>query len=187
VVPNRRARGIAVVIEGFFAFVWFGWGQAAAPSWLSIPLGVGSAAGALVAVAGAVMAVRAKGERTPMRDPDVRRRYFVLVGLEFGLIGLGAVALALAGQSDWITVWVCFGVGVHFVPLAGVLGMRELVPVGVLITMVSVAALVTGLLTDVAPSTVTGPGAGLCLLSVAVLTALNGRAAADSALAASAR
>ena len=30
-----------MVVEGFFAFVWFGWGQAAPPSWLVVPLAVG--------------------------------------------------------------------------------------------------------------------------------------------------
>jgi len=32
--PAGRSRGVtvAVAVEGFFAFVWFGWGQADAPS-----------------------------------------------------------------------------------------------------------------------------------------------------------
>jgi hypothetical protein len=33
--PAGRDRGVTVAVEGFFAFVWFGWGQAAArPGWL---------------------------------------------------------------------------------------------------------------------------------------------------------
>jgi len=43
-----RSRGVTVAVEGFFALVWFGWGQADAPSWLVIPLAVGTALGALV-------------------------------------------------------------------------------------------------------------------------------------------
>ena len=31
-----------MTFEGFFAFVWFGWGQAAPPSWLVAPLAVGA-------------------------------------------------------------------------------------------------------------------------------------------------
>jgi hypothetical protein len=27
--PEGRDRGVTVAVEGFFAFVWFGWGQAA--------------------------------------------------------------------------------------------------------------------------------------------------------------
>src|SRR5947207_2433801 len=40
--PAGRSRGVTVAVEGFFAFVWFGWGQADAPSWLVIPLAVGT-------------------------------------------------------------------------------------------------------------------------------------------------
>jgi len=45
--PAGRSRGVTVAVEGFFAFVWFGWGQADAPSWLVIPLAVGTAGGGL--------------------------------------------------------------------------------------------------------------------------------------------
>ena len=31
-LPTGRDRGVTVTVEGFFAFAWFGWGQAAAPS-----------------------------------------------------------------------------------------------------------------------------------------------------------
>jgi mannose-6-phosphate isomerase-like protein (cupin superfamily) len=53
--PAGRDRGVTVAVEGFFAFVWFGWGQAAAPSWLVAPLAVG-AGGLLVAVAAGALA-----------------------------------------------------------------------------------------------------------------------------------
>jgi hypothetical protein len=35
--PTGRDRGVTVAVEGFFAFAWFGWGQAAPPSWLVVP------------------------------------------------------------------------------------------------------------------------------------------------------
>lgn len=53
--PAGRDRGVTVAVEGFFAFAWFGWGQAAAPRWLVAPLAVGTG----LAVQGASMA----GER----------------------------------------------------------------------------------------------------------------------------
>jgi len=43
--PAGRNRGVTVAIEGFFAFAWFGWGQAAARSWLVAPLAVGDGPG----------------------------------------------------------------------------------------------------------------------------------------------
>ena len=53
--PTGRDRGVTVAVEGFFAFVWFGWGQAAAPAWLVVPLAVGTGLSVLLAVAGVVV------------------------------------------------------------------------------------------------------------------------------------
>jgi formiminotetrahydrofolate cyclodeaminase len=77
-------------------------------------------------------------------------------------------------------VWVCFGVGVHFFQLASSLQNPTLRPLGVLLIAVAAAALVTGLVTAVAPSTVTGVGAGLSLLAFGLATLLaDGRARSD--------
>ena len=92
--PTGRDRGVTVAVEGFFAFVWFGWGQAAPPSWLVVPL-------------------------------------------------------ALANRS-----------------------LRLL---GVLLIGVAAAALATGLASATAPSTITGAGAGLCLLAFGLATLLTAR------------
>jgi hypothetical protein len=154
-----------VAVDGFFAFVWFGWGQADAPSWLVVPLAVGTGLGALLAAVGVVVTKRSAGRLPAMSDPSVRRRYGIIVGLEFGLLGAGAAVLGVAGQYQWVPVWICFGVGVHFFPLAQVLENPSLYPLGVLLIAVALAALVTGLASAVAPSTITGAGAGLCLLT----------------------
>ena len=86
--PAGRDRGVTVVVEGFFAFVWFGWGLAAAPSWLTIPLAVGVVLGALLAMTGVVAAWRSTG-RLAASDPAVRRRYGIIVGLEFATLLAG--------------------------------------------------------------------------------------------------
>ena len=70
--------------------------------------------------------------------------------------------------------WVCFGVGVHFFPLASVLQNPTLRPLGVLLVTVAAAALAIGLAWSVAPSTVTGLGAGLYLLAFGLATLLAG-------------
>jgi len=174
-VPNRRTAGIAAGIEGFFAFVWFGWGQAAAPPWLAVPLGVGSAAGALVALGGVVVAVRAHGQPTPLADQSVRRRYLIIASVEFGLLGVGAAVLGVSGDVEWIPVWVGLVVGAHFVPLARCLGMPSLVPLGLVILVISVLAFIVGRWSDVAPSTVTGQGIGLALFAGGAITLFAGR------------
>jgi hypothetical protein len=172
--PAGRSRGVTVAVEGFFAFVWFGWGQADAPSWLVIPLAVGTVLGALLAVAGVVVAKRSSGPLPAASDPAARRRYGIIVGLEFGLLGAGAAVLGIIGLYQWVPVWICFGVGAHFVPLATTLQNPSLRPLGALLIAVAAAALVTGLASAVAPSTVTGAGAGLCLLAFGVATLLIG-------------
>ena len=172
--PAGRSRGVTVAVDGFFAFVWFGWGQAAAPSWLVIPLAVGTALGVLLAVTGVVVARRSPGPLPAMTDPAVRRRYSVIVGLEFGVLGAGAAVLGVTGHYQWAPVWICFGVGVHFFPLASTLQNPTLRPLGVLLIAVAAAALVAGLASAVAPSTVTGLGAGLCLLGFGLATLLIG-------------
>jgi hypothetical protein len=170
--PNDRSRGIVALIEGFFAFMWFGWGQAEAPSWLTLPLLVGSCLGAIVALTGGVVAVRATGQRTAMAEREIRLRYNVIVGVEFLLIGVGVGILGHTGSARWIPVWVCAVVGVHFLPLARVFPGLFLVPLAWALVAIALSAFVLGLATLTSPSTVTGPGAGLCLIAAAVATLL---------------
>lgn len=172
---NTRTRGITATIEGFFAFAWFGWGSADAPAWLHAPILVGQVVAALVVVAGIVTAVRSTGEHTPMADPLVRKRYNVVVAAEFGILFAGAALLGATGLTTWIPVWVCAGVGIHFLPLARLFGDLWLVPLGVAVTAVAVVALVVGVITEVAPGTVTGIGAGVLLLAAAVAVLARGR------------
>lgn len=167
-----RARAVTIAVEGFFTFVWFGWGQASAPSWLVVPFAVGTGLGALVAVVGVVVTARSTGRLATVHDPVVRRRYGITVGVEFTLIGVGAAGLGAAGLAQWIPVWVCFVVGAHFFPLSPVLENPSLRPLGALLIAVAEAALAAGLASTVAPSTITGPGAGLSLLAFALATLL---------------
>jgi hypothetical protein len=84
--PAGRDRGVTVAVEGFFAFVWFGWGQADPPPWLVVPLAVGDGLAVLLTVAGVVLTTRSAGPLRVMADPAVRRRYSIIVGLEFGTV-----------------------------------------------------------------------------------------------------
>src|SRR6516164_5809120 len=77
-VRGGRSRGVTVAVDGFFALVWFGWGQAAAPSWLVVPLAVGTGLAALLAAAGVVATMRSTGLLPAFSDPVVRRRYGVI-------------------------------------------------------------------------------------------------------------
>jgi hypothetical protein len=170
---SRRDRGMTALIEGVFGFVWFGWGQAnasvRAPCRARRGRRRGPARGRRRWGPGVP---QPRVHRCPPRPASpaplrCRRRG------EFSLAGVGAAVLAVAGQGDFIPVRVCAVVGVHFFPLASLLEDRLLVALGVSLTTVALVALVAGLVTDVAPSTVTGIGAGT-LLTVFGLAALAG-------------
>ena len=164
---------MTALIEGFFGFVWFGWGQANASSELRVVLAAGGVVAALVALAGGVQAFRSPASTSALHDRQARRGYGRIVGVEFTLAGVGAAVLVVAGQDDFIPVWICAVVGVHFFPLASLLKDRLLVPLGVLMTTVALVALIAGLATDLATSSVTGIGAGV-LLTVFAAAALAG-------------
>ena len=68
--PAGRDRGVTVAVEGLFAFVWFGWGQAAPPSWLVVPLAVGDGLAVLLTVAGVVLTIRSTGRLRVMSAPE---------------------------------------------------------------------------------------------------------------------
>jgi hypothetical protein len=162
------------VIVGFFAVSWFAWGSAEpTPAAVTALIRVGTAVGLLVVVFGAVLAIRSPVGSSVMADPVARRRYGIIVGGEFALIGLGSAVLGAVGWAEWIPVAVCLGVGLHFFPLSPVLGDPGLLVLGVLLLLVAASALVVGLSTGVAAGTVTGIGAGFCLLLWAVSALLD--------------
>ncbi|MEU8261497.1 hypothetical protein AB0C02_12865 [Micromonospora sp. NPDC048999] len=166
---SRRDGGITALVEGFFGAAWFGWGHVAPPAWLDPWLTAGSVVALLVAIAGAVVGFSSPASTAALNNRASGRRYGIIVGVEFGLAGAGAALLGVFGQPDYIPVWICAVVGVHFLPLAPVLRDRNLIPLGILVTATAVAALVVGLTTSAAPSTITGVGAGLSLSSFGVL------------------
>jgi hypothetical protein len=143
---------------------------------LQVWLAVAGVVAALVALAGGVQAFRSPASTGVVHDRQARRRYGLAVGLEFTLAGVGAAILAVAGQIDFILVWVCAVVGVHFFPLASLLEDRLPVTLGASVTTVALLALMAGLATGVAPSTVTGVGAGTLLTGFALATLAGSRA-----------
>jgi hypothetical protein len=167
---SQRDVGNMALFLGFFGAAWFGWGQAAAPDGLRAWLVVGSVLAALVAGAGIAVTVRKRSQPTRMNDRAVGRRYGVIVGIEFSVAGLGAAVLEIASAPEYIPALVCAVVGVHFVPLAPVLADRFLIPLGAATCAVAILALVLRLTSGVAPSTVTGIGAGGLLTGYALGT-----------------
>jgi hypothetical protein len=179
---SRREYASTALFEGFFGSAWFGWGQSEPPAALRPVLTVGSVVALVTAIGGGVLSYRYRTSPAAMDDRASSRRYGIIVGTEFGLAAVGAVVLGVTGQAAYIPVWVCAVVGVHFFPLAPVLRDRTLYPLGVLTSAAAVTGLLVGLTTRVAPSAVTGVGAGwlLTLFGLAHLAGARGLAAGFS-------
>jgi hypothetical protein len=163
-----RDLGVTALVLGFFGSAWFGWGSGDAPAGWEPLMTAGSVLALASAAAGAALAFAARRTGSVVRDPATGRRYGIIVGIEFGTAFAGAAVLGALGQAAYVAPWIAFVVGVHFVPLAPVLHDGSLVPLGVAVAAVAVAAAVVGLATAVAPSFVTGVGVGALLLAAAV-------------------
>ncbi len=165
IIRSRRDLGITALIEGFFASAWFGWGNATPSAWEGVLI-VGSVISIVVAILGAIVGFRSPASTAVLRDREAGRRYGIIVGIEFGLAGVGAALLGVLGYPAYIPVWVCAVVGVHFFALVDVLRDPTLRLLGALMCGVAVLALVIAWWpgSDVTPGLVTGLGAGLLLL-----------------------
>jgi hypothetical protein len=172
-----RTRGLTAAIEGLLATAWFAWARADAPSSAESWLAAGGVAGLVVACAGLGVAASGYARPRPARDAGRRRRYERILAAELVPLGAGAAVLAALGQSPFIPVWLCAGLGVHLLPAARVSRTPFLAPAGLAILASAAAALAAGLATAVAPVVIAGSGAGACLL-VTALGSLAGAAAA---------
>jgi hypothetical protein len=176
-----RDLSVSALILGFAAMMWFGWGQAQPPPGWSLPLTIGLFAAIAVEGFAGSLVFRFRGTATAMRDQRVSRRYGITVGVEVAVIALGAVALGLAGRGAYTAPWILLVVGVHFLPLGRLFDSVDLLWSGLVLSGVAVAAAVTGAVSAVAPSAVTGGFGGLVLVAAAVASlcraAMQGRPA----------
>src|ERR1043166_8848800 len=92
---TRLDHAITAIILGFFASAWFGWAHAGVTSG-AVLLNVGSAPAVLIAIIGFIAAPQLPRKRAAAQDPGQRRRYGVIVGIEFGLIVLGVLVLSVS-------------------------------------------------------------------------------------------
>lgn len=165
---NARDNAMTALILGFFASSWFGWAQERPPAaWRPLLIG-GALLSVAVAVVGAVLAWRNWSGGSALSEPGAMRHYAIIVGVEFGVAAAGAAGIAAWGRSEYIAPWICLVVGAHFVPMAPALENPSLIVLGVLMVAIAVAAVAVSRRTGLAPSALTGVGAGVALLGFAV-------------------
>jgi hypothetical protein len=172
-MQHARDSAMFALILGFFASSWFGWAQERPPPAWRSPLIVGAVLSLVVAVVGAVFAWRNWSGGSALSEPGAMRQYGIIVGMEFGIAAVGAAGIALWRRPEYLAAWICLVVGVHFWPLAPVLKSPSLIVLGALLTVVAVAAVLVSRRTGVAPSAITGVGAGVALLGFAIWGAVS--------------
>ena len=165
---GERGWALAAVVEGFGAVVWSGWAQVGADPRLSTVLTLGGVTGFAVAVTGFVLAVRS----VPSAEVSaaVRTRYLLVLAAEAVALLVGVLVLAVAGVLRWAPVWVLVVFAAHVPAVARVVGNRLLSLVGPALVALAVPALAVSALGLMAPSTVTGSLAALCLLLAGVVS-----------------
>ncbi len=164
--PVRDAAMTALIL-GFFASCWFGWAQERPPAAWRSPLIAGTALSLAVSVTGAVLAWRHWSGASALSQPGAMRQYGIIVGVEFGVAAAGAAAMIFSGRSHYLAPWICLVVGVHFFPMAPVLKSPPLLALGTALIAVAAAAVLICKGRHLAPSAVTGAGAGVALLGYA--------------------
>jgi hypothetical protein len=163
-IEHVRDAAVMAAVFGTGGFAWLGWAQEAPPRSWRPWLGVASIASLLVGVAGALLAVRVWGPESALTEPGARRRFGIVAGVELVLCAVGGGLLALRGKARWTASWICFVVGLHFLPLAVVLEDGALHVLGAVLIAVAALGIVVARRTALHPSAVTGLGAGIALL-----------------------
>jgi hypothetical protein len=172
-MQSVRDHAMTALILGFFASAWFGWAQERPPLAWRRPLIVGALLSVVIAVFGATLAWRSWSAGSALSEPGAMRSYGIIVGIEFGIAAVGAAGLAALGHSDDISSWICLVVGVHFLPMAPLLKNPSLVVLGALLTAVALTGVLVSRRTALAPSAITGAGAGVVLLGFALGSAVS--------------
>ncbi|MEQ4299872.1 hypothetical protein ABNF97_00545 [Plantactinospora sp. B6F1] len=164
-----RDAAMTAVILGFFASSWFGWAQDKPPPRWPRWLGIGSGGSMLIAAAGGLLAWRHWTDGTAF-DADTSKAFGVVVGIEFGAAGLGAVALALVRHRELIPAWVALVVGLHLFPVAVLMNYPLVHLPAVLVTVVALVAVPVARARSLPVSAVTGVGSGGALLVTALIS-----------------
>lgn len=173
-MPRERLQGsaVALLVIGGFGFAWAGWGTSTGvPAVVQVPILVLAALGLGCCILLARRLFRQARQAPPGTDIEggrrIQRRFALIVVAQF--VGLFVIAsiLSATGHPEAICAVVCFGVGIHFLPLARVFSVPTYVVTGLAMCAFAVvgagAALVTG--NDDLWTIIAGLGASLTLFS----------------------
>jgi hypothetical protein len=158
-----RDAPMTAAIFGFFAASWFGWAQERPPVAWRKYLILGSILSGLAIVGGGLLGWQHWDDPTAL-DADTSRSFGILVGIEFGLAGIGAAILGIRRRAELIPVWIGLVVGLHLFPVAVLFSYPFLHVVAALVTLAALAAVPVARKRSVTVSAVNGVGVGTALL-----------------------
>jgi len=162
---------MTAAIFGFFSAAWYGWAQDDPPPGWRKPLIIGSIVGLLGAAAGGIKAWRNWSTGTAF-GTETSPIFGIIVGIEVLLAVGGALVLSRRGRGELMAPWVAFVVGVHFFPMAPLLGYPLFYVVGTLVTVAAFVSVPVARSRRIAVSSVTGVMCGSILLVAAVFSLL---------------
>lgn len=160
-----RDRAANALVLGIAGSMWFGWSQEGPPaSWVPFLI-AGSVTGAAVAIAALVLTRRHRAGPSAVRGAGGFTAYLWTAGIEVAAIAVGSAVLGLTGEASYISPWVLFVVGAHFLPLGRLFRIDSLRVCGLLVAAVAVVATCVGLSGVLLPSAVTGAGGGVLMVA----------------------
>lgn len=161
-----------VAFFGFFSMVWYGWSQENPPkSWRKY-IGVVTGIAILTFLGGVYLTYNNLEEATALADSTSMNYYYIFLVLEFVIAGIGVIILFRRNMKNYAAPWVCFIVGVHFFGLRYVFQDFSLHILGLLLVIVSIAAIYIAKNFKLNESTITGLSAGTILLGFAFFNIL---------------
>ncbi|MDO9398916.1 MAG: hypothetical protein Q7T71_20415 [Herbiconiux sp.] len=155
---------------GLMTCVWFGWAQERPPRRAAPWLGVGSGLGILAALGGGFLVWRTWS--SPSALEGQYPAFGVLVGIEVLLAAVACLVLWRTGRRRWFSLAVGLVVAVHFVPLGILLDDPGLIVLGLVQSVLVIAAARAAQTKRYAPSFTIGVAMGVTLLLSAAVAAV---------------
>ncbi|MCS7462149.1 hypothetical protein N0M98_18585 [Paenibacillus doosanensis] len=156
-------------VFGMFSFVWFGWAQEGPrPNW-RLYIGIASGIALAVCLTGVYLSVTNWEAPSALSEASAFRNYLISFYAEFALAGVGAFVLSRSKRKAYISPWIAFIVGIHFISLKSVFDDPSLWILAALMIAVSIVTVIIAPKLRVANSAITGIGAGTVLFGFALL------------------
>lgn len=163
-----RDYAMYAVIFGIFGMSWFGWAQENPPKSWQIPLGIASGISFIVAGIGGYLAWQNWDGATALASSDVYKQFGIIVGIECALALIGSLVLYKLRKQAYVSAWIAFVVGIHFIPLAGIFKDNALYILAALVAAAPLVAVYLARRTKLSVVTLTGVFVGTSLFAFAL-------------------